>query len=104
MRYLPCDLLPGGRTDSGDGCYASRGVVLSTPVGQMLELIQDGYNGFICRNLDEFVRHLEELANDPAQLITMRRNALLSIQQTRADDDDDYQLELRSPEILLFFY
>jgi glycosyltransferase involved in cell wall biosynthesis len=59
-------------------------VVLSTPVGQMPEIIQDGYNGFLCRTLDEFIARLGEFANNPDRLLSMRRNALASIQSSRS--------------------
>jgi glycosyltransferase involved in cell wall biosynthesis len=59
-------------------------IVLSTPVGQMTEIIQDGHNGFLCATRDEFLARLKELADDPHRLLAMRRNALQSIQSLRA--------------------
>jgi len=51
-------------------------VAMSTQVGQTDELIQEGVNGFICRNRDDFVDHIRYLAVNPDVLLAMRRNAL----------------------------
>ena len=81
--YLVTSYQEGGPIPAMDAMLRGA-LVLSTPVGQMPELIQGGYNGYICRNLDEFVQRLEELKNDPSLLLTMRRNASQYIQVARS--------------------
>ena len=61
-------------------------VVLSTPVGQMLELIENGVNGYVCRTADEFVTTIADLSADPARLQQMRVNALRTAPTKRSDD------------------
>ena len=43
-------------------------VVLCAPVGQAMEIIEHGKNGFLCRTDEEFTEVLETLARDPAKL------------------------------------
>jgi glycosyltransferase involved in cell wall biosynthesis len=50
--------------------------VLTTPVGQTDELVQEGVNGFICRTRAEFAARIELLAADPGLLHDMRLNSL----------------------------
>jgi Glycosyl transferases group 1 len=59
-------------------------VVLSTPVGQIQDLIADGENGFICRTTDDFVEALRVLASDLPLLHKMRINALETLERDRS--------------------
>ena len=58
-------------------------VVLSTQVGQMPELIQNGVNGFVCKTRSDFLDRLGQLVGNSSLLHTMRRNSLLQIQSER---------------------
>lgn len=44
--------------------------VLSTPVGQVQEWLEDGRNGWICRDLRDFRRALKDYARHPDLLVT----------------------------------
>lgn len=59
-------------------------LVLSTPVGQIPELIIDGKNGFICKTVDEFVERLRLLTDEWYIAATMRREALVTIERLRS--------------------
>lgn len=50
--------------------------VLSTPVGQVAEWVEDGRSGFICENFDEFRRALARYSKDPALLVSHQRAAM----------------------------
>ena len=58
-------------------------VVLTTPVGQMPELIVDGENGFICRNKEEFIGKIELLNADFGLLQDMRKKSRETIESRR---------------------
>lgn len=47
-------------------------VVLSTPVGQIQDLIQEGANGFICSTQEQFIEKIEMLSSDLPLLNKMR--------------------------------
>jgi glycosyltransferase involved in cell wall biosynthesis len=81
--YLVTSYQEGGPLPAMDAMLRGE-IVLSTPVGQMPELIEDGYNGFICRTLDEFIARLDQLVKNPSLLRTMRRNALQRLQVARS--------------------
>ena len=61
-------------------------VVITTPVGQMMEIIQDGYNGYICSTKEQFLEKIAYLANNPEQLHTMRLASSDTLQQKRSRD------------------
>ena len=58
-------------------------VVLSTPVGQIQELIRHGENGFICETAGEFIEALTLLANDLPLLHRMRLRSLETFHRER---------------------
>lgn len=62
-------------------------VVLSTPVGQMPELIIDGRNGYICGTREDFVERLAQLAADLELLHAMRVQSSESIRAFRDIQD-----------------
>lgn len=64
-----------------------RGAVpVCAPVGQALEIIRHGENGFICRTDEDFIEVIARLAADPALLKDMRHRALASIASSRAEN------------------
>lgn len=50
--------------------------ILTTPVGQTDELVQEGVNGFFCQNLIDFSQKINLLINDPNLLYNMRTNSI----------------------------
>lgn len=58
-------------------------IILTTPVGQIQEIISDGFNGFICNSKEEFILRIRELSNDLNKLQQMRLNSLKSIKESR---------------------
>jgi glycosyltransferase involved in cell wall biosynthesis len=80
--YLCTSYQEGGPLPAMDAMRRGQ-AVLSTPVGQMPELIQDGVNGFICKTRGDFLDRLGKLVNDSSLLHSMRRTSLLHIQSER---------------------
>ena len=77
--------------------------VLTTPVGQIQELIEDGVNGYFCRSAADFAGRLEHLGNDPDQLHAMRLASLETINTQRdpkALTQAAHQILLRAQERL----
>ena len=58
-------------------------VVISTPVGQIQDLIINGLNGYICKTKDEFLEKITLLANDLKSLHKMRLKSLEYINKFR---------------------
>lgn len=58
-------------------------VVITTPVGQIQELITNGYNGYICETKEEFLEKIFSLCSDKILLNKMRLNSLDSIKKLR---------------------
>lgn len=58
-------------------------IVLSTPVGQIQDIIKNGENGFICKTKDEFIDKITLLANDLKLLHKMRIKSLEYINKNR---------------------
>jgi glycosyltransferase involved in cell wall biosynthesis len=81
--YLCTSYQEGGPLPAMDAMRRGQ-LVLSTQVGQMPELIQEGVNGFICRTRDDFLDRLGKLVSDSSLLHNMRRNSLLQIQSRRS--------------------
>jgi glycosyltransferase involved in cell wall biosynthesis len=69
--YLCTSLQEGGPIPAMDAMVRGA-VVLSTPVGQMPEIITNGENGFLCSSEDDFKRYLRLLADDHNQLQRLR--------------------------------
>jgi hypothetical protein len=65
-------------------------IVLSTPVGQIQDIIRPGENGYICRTHEEFTEKIELLAGDLALLQSMRLKSL----QTIRDDRDAGEIKV----------
>jgi len=80
--YLCTSFMEGGPLPAMDAM--NRGlVVITTPVGQIQEIIDDGKNGFICRTREEFIDKIEFLSNNLCILQKMRIAARDSISQKR---------------------
>ncbi|MFA5856462.1 MAG: glycosyltransferase [Candidatus Pacearchaeota archaeon] len=60
-------------------------VILTTPVGQIQEIIENGKNGFICKNKKEFIKKIIILKNNPKLLNKLRKNSLKTILKKRND-------------------
>ena len=90
--YVSTSFKEGGPIPAMDammrGC-----VVLTTPVGQMLEIIKDGENGFFCRTEADFKEKINLLANDLDLLQRMRVNSLKTISTLRNKDIIAKQIE-----------
>lgn len=83
--YVCTSFQEGGPLPLMDAMH--RGAVpVSAPVGQALEIISHGENGFFCRTDDEFIEVLTRLAAEPARLRDLRRNAFASIVSSRSQD------------------
>lgn len=61
-------------------------VVVSTPVGQVPEIIEHGINGFICQNKDEMLNAIKSLERDPVLFRDMRLRSIRSICELRDRD------------------
>ena len=59
------------------------GVVVSSPVGQVQEIITHGESGFICHSSDDFEKALEMLFSNPEFLLRARRNSLAAYGKLR---------------------
>jgi glycosyltransferase involved in cell wall biosynthesis len=59
------------------------GVVVTSPVGQVQEIIIHGKSGFICHSIDDFERTLELLFSNPELLMRARRNSLTTYSALR---------------------
>jgi glycosyltransferase involved in cell wall biosynthesis len=62
-------------------------LVLSTPVGQVPEIILHGVNGFICTEDAEFLEIIKALGTQPKRLHDMRLLSLQSISASRNEPD-----------------
>ncbi len=60
-------------------------IVLSTPVGQMPEIIVDGVSGFVCHDRSEFVDRLSRLCGDRKLVSQMRRESISRIREVRSE-------------------
>jgi hypothetical protein len=58
-------------------------VVISTPVGQIQDIIENNINGYICRTQNEFINVIDKLANNLELLHKIRLKSLASIQEKR---------------------
>jgi len=58
-------------------------VVLSTPVGQVPEIISDGQSGFLCQSDSDFIDKIHLLASDPDLLFKMRLASIQAIEEKR---------------------
>jgi hypothetical protein len=80
--YLCTSYQEGGPIPAMDAM--ARGcVVLTTPVGQMLELVEEGENGYICNTKNEFLEKIKLLATSKDRLYYMRTQAIKSMQEKR---------------------
>ena len=59
------------------------GVVVTSPVGQVLEMITHGESGFICRSDLEFEEALAQLFSNPSLLAMTRKNSLVTYTRFR---------------------
>jgi len=80
--YICTSFQEGGPIPAMDAMQ--RGLaVLTTPVGQMNELIEQGINGFICRDKKEFIEKIQFLKDNDDILLEMRKNSLENIKFKR---------------------
>jgi glycosyltransferase involved in cell wall biosynthesis len=62
--------------------YMAVGIpALVSPVGVNTSIVTDGYNGYHCKNNEEFVNRLIELANDESKRISMGDNARKTVEE-----------------------
>lgn len=73
--YICTSSMEGGPLPVMEAVLAGA-AVLSTPVGQVAEWVDDGRNGFICENFNEFSRALARYSKDPAVLVSHQRVAM----------------------------
>lgn len=59
-------------------------VVVTTPVGQIQEIITHGVNGFICNSREEFLTALRILLDDKDRLNQMKKNSLETFKTRRS--------------------
>lgn len=82
--YIVTSFQEGGPLPAMDAMR--RGLaVLSTAVGQMQEIIEDGISGFLCNNLSEFVGRLKLISRDRELLERMQHQSLARILDVRSD-------------------
>lgn len=78
--YLCTSYQEGGPLPAMDAM--SRGaVVITSPVGQVQDIIEDGVNGFICQNPSEFRSALAFLSSHPDILHAMRLRSLAAAEE-----------------------
>ncbi len=73
--YLCTSFQEGGPLPAMDA-MARGAVVLTTPVGQTQEIVEDGTTGFICTSADQFVERIAELNSDHDRLLHMKQASL----------------------------
>ncbi|MBC8184192.1 glycosyltransferase family 4 protein [candidate division KSB1 bacterium] len=76
--------------------------VVSTKIGQIAELIEDGYNGMICSpdNLDEMYNKIKRLVNEPGLRNRIGENARNSILQNHSWREKGRQLSKMCNEVI----
>lgn len=84
--FLDSDVLLVTSSTEGFGLVAVEAMsfevcVLARPVGGLVEIIEDGNNGFLCPRIDGFVERLVELDSDPITLATIARRSRLSVME-----------------------
>lgn len=80
--YICTSFMEGGPLPAMDAM--NRGlVVLTTPVGQIQEIIEDGKNGFICRTQEEFIEKIIFLSENLDILQKMRVASREAIREKR---------------------
>lgn len=58
-------------------------VVLTTPVGQVQDIIKSGVNGYICSSKEDFLDAIARLKDNPQRLRSMRLKSIETIKRTR---------------------
>lgn len=81
--YIVTSLQEGGPLPAMDAMRRGA-IVLSTPVGQMPEIIEDGVSGFLCNTVEEFTLRLEALSHDTVLRQRMRHESLERILKVRS--------------------
>ncbi len=84
--YLDSDVLLVTSSMEGFGLVAVEAMsfevcVLARPVGGLVEIIEDGDNGYLCPRIDSFVERLVQLDSDPITLATVARRSRLSVME-----------------------
>lgn len=82
--YLCTSFQEGGPLPAMDAMNCGA-VVLSTPVGQMVDIIQDGVTGMICQTRADFSNALKSLVESPEKLQRMRIASLERIRGIRSE-------------------
>ncbi len=81
--YLCTSYQEGGPIPAMDAM--ARGcVIITTPVGQMTEIIEDGMTGYICNSKQEFLEKIILLTRDIERLYQMRVQSIRTIARKRA--------------------
>ncbi len=91
--YICTSFQEGGPIASMDAMNRGN-VVITTPVGQMPEIIDDGINGFICTNKKEFIDRMKMLAGDLSLLQEMRLKSMHAIKERRQKNNIKKTTEL----------
>ncbi len=81
--YIVTSFQEGGPLPAMDAMRRGA-IVLSTHVGQMPEIIEDGVSGFLCNTVEEFMQRLAALSHDPALRQRMRHQSLRRILDVRS--------------------
>lgn len=80
--YICTSFQEGGPLPAMDAM--ARGLaIITTPVGQIQELVTNGYNGYICETKEEFLDKIFCLCSDKVLLRRMCLNSLDSIRKSR---------------------
>lgn len=78
--YLCTSYQEGGPLPAMDAMLRGA-VVVTTPVGQIQDIVQDGVNGFLCTDNDDFRRAMTILSKDLSFLHAMRLRSLETAKQ-----------------------
>ncbi len=96
--YLNSDVLLVTSAMEGFGLVAIEAMsyevcVLARPVGGLVEIIEDGDNGYLCPRIDGFVERLAELDSDPVILASVARRSRFSVMENFDLKDKARQLQ-----------
>lgn len=80
--YVCASWQEGGPLPAFDA-MARGAVVVSTPVGQLPEVVEHGVSGFFCEDVAEFEAALSRLGAEPDSLLAARRAALSALMRQR---------------------
>ncbi len=81
--YLCTSFQEGGPLPAMDAMRRGA-VVISSPVGQLTEIVEHGVNGYICHTDEEIIESIASLEKNPDFLHEMRLKSIESIQSKRS--------------------